>query len=81
MIVTSFSDFNLPLNEYPKKLKGKALHTWILRNLRNRKRVSIFEICDDIQMARTMGFLEKIGKITTDNKNFSYPYIGVTINE
>lgn len=47
MIVCSFSDFNIPLDAYPKKLKGKALHKWIYKQLEQRKKFSCFEIDSD----------------------------------
>ena len=77
MIITSYSDFNRPLNEYPKKLKGRLLHRWVKRNLRNRSRVSVFELGEDYRMARTVGYLQKIGSINFANKNMQYPYLQV----
>ena len=79
MIITSLTDFNVGLDEYPKHLKGKKLHKWILNNLKHRKRVSCFEIDADLRMARTVMFLNRIGKITF-NEDFEYPYTGVTVN-
>ncbi|CAH7388181.1 hypothetical protein VCHA53O466_50008 [Vibrio chagasii] len=79
MIVCSFSDFQIPLDEYPKKLKGKRLHDWIIRQLRGRERISCFEIDSDLRMCRTLMFLDRIGKITISSKAHAYPYVGIKV--
>ena len=77
MIITSYSDFNRPLNEYPKKLKGRLLHRWVKGNLRDRERVSVFELGEDYRMARTIQYLESIGSVKLDNKSMQYPYLEI----
>ncbi len=78
MIITSFSDFYKPLDEYPKHLKGKSLHKWILKNLKGRKRVSVWELDCTQRMVRTMMYLDRINKIKLD-PSLQYPYIGVKL--
>ena len=78
MIITSFSDFSQPLDEYPKHLKGKRLHNWILKNLKGRKRISVWELDCTQRMVRTMLYLDKINKISLDH-GLQYPYIGVKL--
>ncbi len=73
------TNFQVGLNEYPKKLKGRALHNWIYKALSKRERFSSFEISDDVRMARTIMYLEKIGKISMDNKRYSFPYLHITL--
>ena len=79
MFITSYSDFKIPLNEYPKKLKGKSLHTWIIKSLKNRNRISIWELQENRRMLRTVLFLESLGRIKLFNQGHSYPYIGVSV--
>lgn len=75
----SFSDWNTPLDTAPKCLKGKSLHKWILRNLKNRNRISCWELEENYKVCKTMMFLERIGKIKMDIVNHDYPYIGVKV--
>lgn len=75
----SFSDFQIPLNEYPKKLKGKKLHEWIIKQLKHRTRISTCEIDYDLRMCRTLMYLDRIGKIKLDNRAYKYPYVGVSV--
>ena len=77
--ITSFSDWNTPLDEYPKHLKGRRLHKWIIKNLSSRKRISVWEIDCDIRMLRTLMFLQKIKRIELDSSAHEYPYIGVKV--
>lgn len=81
MIVTSFSDFRQPIDEAPRHLKGRKLHQWLLRNLRNRNRVSVFELSESQRVANAMMFLNRIGKIKLDNKAYEYPYVGIEIRK
>tara|TARA_R100000541_G_C1897352_1_gene84040 strand:+ start:72783 stop:73022 length:240 start_codon:yes stop_codon:yes gene_type:complete len=78
MIITSFSDFYKPLDEYPKHLKGNSLHKWILKNLNGRNRISVWELDCTQRMVRTMFYLDKINKIKLDH-NLKYPYVGVEV--
>ena len=78
MIITSFSDFKQPLDEYPKHLKGKRLHNWILKNLKGRKRISVWELDCTQRMVRAMLYLDKIKKVSLDY-SLQYPYIGVKL--
>ena len=78
MIVCSFSDFYIPLDEAPKSLKGKKLHQWIIKNLKGRKRVSVWEIEGNFRVCRTIMYLVKIGKIKFNN-DYDYPYQGVSV--
>ncbi len=79
MILCSFSDFQLPLNEYPKNLKGKPLHDWICKYLKARTKFSCFEIQEDYRMCRTLMFLQKIGKIKLCNEGLGYPYTNIIL--
>ena len=78
MIICSFSDFNKPLNEAPKSLKGKTLHDWIMKNLKDRNRISVWEIDDNTKVCRAFMYLVKIGKIKLNNK-YDYPYQGLQV--
>lgn len=79
VFITSYSDFNLPLDCAPKRLKGKKLHDWLIRQLSQRERVSTFEIDSDMRVCRTLMYLQRIGKIKLDSKKYGYPYVGVTV--
>lgn len=81
MFITSYTDFNTGLDEAPKKLKGRSLHNWILKNLKSRERISTFELEANYRVCRTVMFLVKLGKINLNSKNYTYPYIGVTVND
>lgn len=73
-LLTSWSDWNTSLDEAPKKLKGRSLHKWIIKNLNKRavKRFSSFEIDDHICYA--FDYLIRSGKIILDREEESYPY-------
>ena len=78
MIVCSFSDFYTPLDEAPKSLKGKKLHHWIIKNLKGRKRVSVWEIDGNIRVCKALMYLVRIGKVRFNN-DYDYPYQGVSV--
>lgn len=80
MIICSFSDFNTPLNEAPSKLKGAKLHKWVIKNLLGRKRISCWEIGDNIKVCKVLMWMQSTGKIKfTDGYN--YPYVGVEVRK
>ena len=79
MIVTSFSDFHQGLEDCPKRLKGKSRHKWLLHNLKNRTRISCFEIDSDMDVCMSLMYLKKIGKISMNGKDTPYPYVGIEL--
>lgn len=66
-IITSWSDFCKELDAAPKRLKRKELDRWILRQLarRPKKRFSIFEVGENMQVAKAMTRLCRQGFIET----------------
>lgn len=79
MIITSYSDWNKPLDECPKNLKGKGQHRWLLNNLRRRNRISCWEIDTNWRVCRSLMYLKRIGKIKLNGKAYDYPYVGVSV--
>ena len=79
MIITSFSDFNKPLNEAPKNLKGKKLHNWLIKQLKHRDRVCVWEIDYNMKVCRALMFLVKIGKLRFDKSTTDYPYTKIVV--
>lgn len=79
MILCSFSDWKQPLNEAPRTLKGAKLHKWLLRNIKDRPRISVWEIDSNIKVCRALMYLKRIGKISF-TKEHKYPYTGIKIN-
>lgn len=78
MIICSFTDHFVGLNEVPKTLKGKQLHKWILNNLKYRDRISCFELSEmPLRSVKAFMYLERIGKFKTDNKKFGFPYLAI----
>jgi hypothetical protein len=74
-LLTGWSDWNPSLDEASKKLKGRSLHKWIIKNLDKRvvKRFSTFEIDEHICYA--FDYLIRSGKIILDQEEEeSYPY-------
>lgn len=78
MFICSFSDHYQSLDEAPKRLRGKKLHTWMLKNMKNRKRVSCFEITEHQHIARTFMYLVRIGKIKL-TEEYDYPHQGIIV--
>lgn len=79
MIICSFSDFSKPLDVAPRNLKGAKLHSYLLKQLKSRKRVSVWEIDTNMDVCKALMFLKRIGKISF-TKEYDYPHVGIKIN-
>lgn len=74
MIVTSWSDFNVGIDEMPKRLKWKEQRAWIYKNLlrRKRQRFSCFEIGENMQAAKRLGSMVHQGIIEVTGGDFPW---------